>query len=205
MSHNAFRYELEQRKGQQKQIQKDITNYEQERRKLKRKLINCEKAKAIIREVSLATQQQLQYNISEITSLALDAVFPDPYSLQAEFVQRRNKTECDLFFVRDKKKIDPISASGGGAVDVAAFALRTASWSMAIPRTRNVLILDEPFIHLKGKEANGRALDIVNELSKRMEVQIIMVSDERVPKAEIVERSDQVFEVAIEKGISMIV
>ena len=133
LSNNSFRQILEQRKGQQKQIQKDIIKHEQERRGLKRNLINCEKAREIIRKVGLNTQQQLQSHISEIASLALEVVFSNPYALQVEFVQRRNKTECDLFFVRNKEKVDPISASGGGAVDITSFALRTASRYLPLP------------------------------------------------------------------------
>ena len=76
----------------------------------------------IIRTVGLNTQQTLQYHVSSIASLAMDAVFDDPYELKVEFVERRNKTECDLKFVREEQEVDPIEASGVGAVDVAAFA-----------------------------------------------------------------------------------
>jgi DNA repair exonuclease SbcCD ATPase subunit len=170
----------------------------------KRSLRSHEQAREVIREVGIKTQQQLQYHISDITSLALEAVFNDPYTLTVEFVQRRNKTECDLYFERGGNKVDPLSASGGGAVDVAAFALRIASWSMQRPRTRNVIILDEPFKHLKGVEANQRVLDMINEISRKMKVQIIMVSDERIPREDIIASADKLFEVSIKNGVSRI-
>jgi DNA repair exonuclease SbcCD ATPase subunit len=167
-------------------------------------LIRHEKAHVIVREVGIRTQEQLQYHISDITSLALEAVFNDPYNLTVEFVQRRNKTECDLYFVRKDEKVDPVSASGGGAVDVASFALRIASWNMLHPKTRNVMLLDEPFKHLKGVDANQRVLNMINEISRKMKLQVIMISDERIPREDIIASADRVFEVTIKNGKSKV-
>lgn len=167
----------------------------------KRSLIQHEKAREIVRNVGLATQQQLQYNISDITSLALEAVFPNPYQLKVEFVQRRNKTECDLTFVRDDMEIDPIEASGVGVIDVAAFALRIASWSMMRPRTRNTIILDEPFRFLS-KDYQQQASGMIKELSKRLGLQFIIVTHEEV----LADSADKVFQVSINrKGRSKVI
>lgn len=127
------------------QIASTIKSLNEEITQTKRSLKSHEYAREIIREVGLKTQQQLQYNISDIVSLALDSIFPDPYQLKVDFVLRRNKTECDLKFTRGDLEIEPIEASGVGAIDVAAFALRIASWSMLRPKVRNTIILDEPF------------------------------------------------------------
>lgn len=200
MTIQLLRQRLERQKGQQAQIQNNLTALKSELTNNRRSLHRHEQAREIIRTVGMQTMEQLQYHISDITSLALEAVFNDPYNLTVEFVQRRNKTECDLYFVRNDEKIDPISASGGGAVDVASFALRIASWSMMRPRTRNTIILDEPFKHLKGAEANLRVLEMLNEVSRKLGVQIIMVSDERIPREDIIANADRVFEATIHRG-----
>jgi hypothetical protein len=126
----------------------------------------------------LATQQQLQVHISDVTSLALESVFGnDAYELIAEFVQRRNKTECDLFFTRGGKRIDPLDASGYGTVDVASLALRIAAWSMQMPRKRNTIILDEPLKYLDGRtDRIEKASQMIKELSNRLGIQFIIVS-----------------------------
>lgn len=166
----------------------------------RRALRRHEQAREVIRTVGMETMQQLQYHIGDITSLALEAVFDNPYTLSVEFIQRRNKTECDLTFERGGNKIKPVDASGLGAVDVAAFALRIASWSMMRPRTRNTIILDEPFKHLKGAEANLRVLEMLNEVSRKLGIQFICVSDERIPREDIIANADRVFEATIHKG-----
>jgi len=64
------------------------------------------------------------------------------------------------------------------------------------------LILDEPFKHLKGEEANRKMLGMVRQVSKKLNIQIIMVSDERVSREATVELTDKLFETSIKKGIT---
>ena len=199
-----LRKKLERKKGQKIQIEDSLQDVRTKIRKNKQSLILHEKAREIVRIVGLKTQQQLQFHISNITSLALEAVFDNPYELMVEFVQRRNKTECDLYFKRNGSRVDPLTASGIGAVDVAAFALRIACWSMEQPKTRNTILLDEPFKHLKGKKENKKVLEMIKEVSNKLGIQIIMVSDERIPREDTIEATDKLFEVKIKNGISNI-
>ena len=191
----SLRNKLEQQKGQKAQIEKTLASLKIEVRDANRNLYRHEKAREIIREVGLKTQQQLSFHISDLTSLALSAVFNDPYQLKVDFVQRRNKTECDLLFVRDEMEIDPIEASGVGAIDVASFALRIASWTMAIPKTRNVIILDEPMKHLS-TEYQEKASAMIKELSQKLGLQFIIITHEEV----LTSSADKIFEVSIRKG-----
>jgi DNA repair exonuclease SbcCD ATPase subunit len=190
-----LRNRLEQLKGEKNQLLTQIKQYRQQLRELKQQIIQYEKAREIIREVGLKTQQQLQYHISDITSLALEAVFDDPYTLKVEFVQRRNKTECDLLFVRNGKEIDPLEASGYGAVDIAAFALRVASWSMKTPKTRNTIILDEPMLSLS-EDRQPLASRMLKEISERLGIQFIIVTHKEL----LTEYADKIFSVS--KGLS---
>jgi DNA repair exonuclease SbcCD ATPase subunit len=190
---------IEQQKGKQALTIQTIDNLRSGLVQKKRTLRQHEQALVLIKEAGLKTQQQLQYHISDITSLALDAVFDEPYKLVAEFLERRNKTECDLFFVRENERIDPLSASGGGAVDVAAFALRIASWSMQKPKSRNVIILDEPLKYLsENYQEKGSAM--IKEISQRLGIQFIIVTHEQT----LASYADKVFEVSIKKGVSQV-
>jgi DNA repair exonuclease SbcCD ATPase subunit len=194
-----IRNTLEQRKGQRQQVETSLEKIKTTIKEKKRDLRRHEQAREIIREIGLKTQQQLQYNISEITTLALEAVFPYPYQLVVEFVQRRNKTECDLYFDREGSKTDPLSAAGGGVVDVASFALRVASWSMQQPRSRNTLILDEPFRYLS-TDLLPKAGEMLQQISKQLNLQIIMITHEE----ELTENADKSFHVIMKKGISTV-
>ncbi len=114
-------------------------------------------------------------------------------------VQRRNKTECDLYFERDGNKMDPLSASGGGAVDVASFALRVASWSMQRPRSRNTMILDEPLRFLSA-DHQEQASVMIKEISQKLGIQFIIITHESI----LASYADKIFETKIRKGITTI-
>ena len=194
-----IRNKLEQQKGQKIQIEASIIRVTQEIKERKKDLRRHEQAREVIRTVGLKTQEQLQYHISDITSLALEAVFKNPYELMAEFVQRRNKTECDLLFERDGERLDPLSASGGGAVDVAAFALRIASWSMQRPKSRAVLIMDEPMRFLSN-DHQEQASAMIKEISQKLGIQFIIITHEPI----LASYADKVFETKIRKGITKV-
>lgn len=199
MKISEIRNILERRKGQRMQQEQQIESLRTEIRNLKKELFNHEKALAVVREVSIQTQQQLQYHISDITSMALESVFPDPYEVKIDFVERRNSTECDIYFERDGVRVDPLESSGYGAVDIAAFALRIASWSMSVPMKRNVIIMDEPmrFVSAEYQEA---ASAMIKEVSDKLGIQFIIVSHSEM----IAQHADKVFHVSIKKGISKI-
>lgn len=159
-----------------------------------------EKALTIIKEVGRKTQEKLQFHISDITSLALDAVMPeDPYKLTMEFVDRRDKNECDLRFERQGNLMKPLDSSGVGAIDVASFALRIAAWSIQFPKSRPVIILDEPFKFLD-KSKHGRASEMLKELSLKLGLQFIIVTHEEG----LTENADRIFKVSNTKRTSKV-
>ena len=199
-----FRQKLERRKGKRDQISDDLKSSRQTIKGLQKEIIVSEKVQIIIQIVAKETQEELEYRLSELVSLCLKSVFPNPYEFVVEFNIRRGKTECDLLFKRNKQLLKPVDASGIGIVDVAAFGLRVAAWSLSKPRTRSVLILDEPFKHLKGIESNKKVIQMVKALSEQLGLQIIMISDERVPIEEIEKGADRIFEVSIKKGVSQV-
>ena len=149
-----------------------------------------DKVQRIIQEVAQETQKQLQFHIAGIVTMALEAVFPDPYEFKLEFELKRGKTEADLLFKRDGRRVDPMTASGCGAVDVASFALRVACWSLRRPRSRAVLVFDEPFKNLSA-DLQEKAGEMVKMVSEKLCIQMIIVTHQQ----ELVEVADKVYRV----------
>jgi len=202
-----LRATLEARKGQRDLLQKSINELQLKIRKEKRSWVRHNKALVIVRQVGLATQKQLEYHLAEQVSLAMLAVFDDPYELVVNFQEKREKTEVELLFSRRGVCYPPIGNVGGGVIDIASLALRIAYLSMRQDKkVRPVLLLDEPFSRLKGEDANRRALAVVREMSKRLGIQIIMISDERISREDIFRNADRVFHVSRGKdGVSKVV
>jgi ABC-type transporter Mla maintaining outer membrane lipid asymmetry ATPase subunit MlaF len=194
-----LRNEIERKKGQRDLIRRSISELKERIVKNTSRLHHHEQAREIIKEVALQTQQQLQVHISDLSSLALDAVYDEPYELAVEFVQRRNKTECDLYFMRDEERYDPIDDTGGGVVNVASFALRLASWNMQKPKSNNVLVLDEPFGNVS-PDLLPRVSQMLQTISKQLNVQIIMISHSE----DIINAADKTFTVNKRKNVSYV-
>jgi DNA repair exonuclease SbcCD ATPase subunit len=161
--------------------------------------IIMEDVRNIFQLVGQKTQEQIVVHVSDIVNAALGAVFGlDAYGFGLEFVKRRGKTEADIFFIRGGDKIDPMTAAGGGAVDVAAFALRVALWTLV--RSSNTIILDEPFRFLS-KSLQPKAGEMLKMLSEKMGLQFIFVTHVK----ELMETADRVFQVNREGKESKVV
>lgn len=199
MTVKKLRQELDQRRGEQRQTKSLLKKANENLKKAENDLHNHEQAREVIRAAALKTQETLAFHISDISTLALQAVFPEPYDLTVNFVQRRNKTECDLKFQKNKNEMDPLDATGGGPVDVASFALRIASWAMERPRSRPTIILDEPMRFLS-TDLQPKASEMVKEISEKLGLQFIIITHEQ----ELTEQADKIFEVSLKKGVSQI-
>lgn len=198
----ALRFGLERRKGQRDQTRGLLREEKGRLKGLKREERDVEKARALVQLAGQRTQEQLRYHLSEISRLALAAVFPaDPYEFEIAFERRRGRTEADFWFVRDGKRIDPRGNCGLGAVDVAGMSLRVSLWSLRRPRGRASVWVDEPFKHLKGEGPNKAVLAIFRELCRADEkrrwsgLQIVMIADERSPREDLEEVADRIFAV----------
>jgi len=201
-----LRHKLEQMKGEQSQIQREISQAKSTIRIAKIQQSRHERALEIVKEVGLKTQKALEYRLSEQVSLAEAAIFDDPYELVINFQLKRGKTEAEFYFKRRGLMISPTgNFVGHGAREVGGLGTRISYLTMRRDKkVRPVLILDEPFARLKGEVANRRALLLLNEISKELKYQIIMVSDERIPRDEIIENSNKTFIVTQVKGKSKI-
>jgi ABC-type dipeptide/oligopeptide/nickel transport system ATPase subunit len=132
-------------------------------------------AQSILGQLARTVQQKVHERISSVVSTCLAAVFEDPYEFKIHFEQKRGSTVAQLVFSRNGQELSPLEASGGGAVDVAAFALRAACLVLHRPRLRRVLFLDEPFKFVS-KEFQPAIKSMLEQLSKDLKIQVIMVT-----------------------------
>lgn len=165
-------------------------------------LDNIEEAAEAIRNIAKATQEQVKFKIAEAGTLMLQSVFDPAPEINVEFEIKRNQTECIITFKKNGQLYSPLDEDGFGTADIAGFGLRIAIWSLPGQRSRKVIIMDEPFKHLKGNRANVAAIQAVKKISEKLGLQIIMISDERVDYNEIAKGADRVFIVDMIDGES---
>jgi len=196
------------------QIEKKINEYSGIKQKIKEDLFEVEEkisferkeakriedAQMILQQIARETQENIKFHIETIVSLAIATIFGDEYSFKMDFVERRNKTECDLYLTDSTNtRIDPVDACGGGVVDVISFALRPALLNIKLGRKSFVLVLDESFKHLSA-DLSALASNLLKEISKKTGLQIILVTHNE----QLIESADKVFQVSKKKNISIV-
>ena len=197
MNLKEIRQKLEQKKGQRIEV---ISNYDKainDYISLQKEIKYSEQARAIIQQVARETQEQVQFHISDIVSMALETIFDKPYDFVVDFTIKRGKTECELYLKRNGHRVNPMNCGGGGVVDVVSFSLRIALWTLQTPRSRKTVVLDEPFKWLS-KDLLPRACELLQEVSRKMELQLIIITH----LDELMEGADKIFNVSIRKGVS---
>lgn len=132
-------------------------------------------AQELAQHVAQAVQQKAHDQIAEVVSRCLSAVFDEPYIFRIHFERKRGRTEARLIFERDGMEVDPMTASGGGVVDVASFALRLSCLMLNKPPLRRVLILDEPFKYVS-EDYRERVRELLETLAREMKVQFVVVT-----------------------------
>lgn len=132
-------------------------------------------AQTIVQAVAQTVQEEAHDRIAGVVTRCLTTVFEDPYEFKIKFERARGRTEAHLTFVRDGHGVNPIDASGGGVVDVAAFALRLSCLMLSRPARRRVVVLDEPFKFVSADRRYAvRAM--LEQLAGELGVQFIMVT-----------------------------
>lgn len=164
-----------------------VREEEAELEKAELDLEHCLQAQTVLSGVAQTVQAQAHKRISSVVSSCLAAIFEDPYEFHIGFEQKRGRTEARLRFVRDGHEVAPVDASGGGAVDVAAFALRAACVVLHRPRLQKSMFLDEPFKFVS-KDYRPAVRSMLEQVCRDLQMQIVMVThDEALQTGKVIQ------------------
>lgn len=148
-------------------------------------------ALTVSQEVAQQTQKELEIQISNIVTSAIQAIFNKPYEFRVDFQVRRNKTEADIYLTdEDGNRFNPIHDNGGGIADIIAFSLRLACWRLNNPRTCGVVIYDE-CLKFVSKNYIPAVVSFVKEICEKLDLQIIMITHIE----QFIESADNIIEI----------
>ena len=129
----------------------------------------------ILQDVAETIQTQAHEQIASVVSRCLTAVFQEiAPEFQILFERKRGRTEARLIFIEDDHEISPRSGVGGGIQDVASFALRLACLMLRRPRSRKILIMDEPFKFVHSPEYRERIRKLLETLAEEADFQFVI-------------------------------
>jgi len=153
--------------------------------------VTLKRCRVILNAAALKIQKDVKEYLDSLVSMALKTVLEDPYQFEAIFETKHNETKCRMVFKRDGDERDPLDSTGGGAVDVAAFALRVAVQRMIC--NRSTLLLDEPFRNVS-EDRHPFVLDLLETVNKKLGLQLIIITH----RNRLTDRADKV--ITIRKG-----
>lgn len=143
-----------------------------------RDLSASEKTQIIIQSVAKQTQEMLSYRITELGTMALQAVMEDDRKLYLDIPEKRGKTEAEFFFDQNDRLTKPLEEDSGGAADITALALRPSLWTLKKPRLRAVMVLDEPLKNINDETRimQGKAAEMIKLISTKLGIQFLIVT-----------------------------
>ncbi len=165
------------------------------------KVFNINSAVEILAAVLSITQEEIVVYIENVVTTALQYIYGDEYTFKIDYLFKRSQPEVEMYPIKNGLRYEPKFSCGVGVLDVCAFALRCACWSLIEPQPTSVMVMDEPFRFISGNEQMEKCSIMVKELSKLLGIQFIIIS----AKNDLINMADRIFEINIEKGISHIV
>jgi DNA repair exonuclease SbcCD ATPase subunit len=140
------------------------------------RLANVVEARAWLAEVANGIQADLDAALSALVSRCLASIFDNAYRFVIRRVRNGRAASVHMLLVNERgTELDPLAATGGGVVDVTAFALRLSVLLLTAPPVRRVLILDEPFKFVS-VEYRERVRALLEELAAELGVQFVLVT-----------------------------
>lgn len=199
----GFRQALTDAKAEQKLLERSIKEKEAQVAGLKQHGEDLAMARMVIAETARLTQQNVKGYIESLVTMALRSVFDESYRFLCDFEIKRNKSECLLRVQEGEwEPFVPEEDQGGGMAAILSFTLQVVIWSLQKPRTRPVFYLEEPMTAIGSGDSEDmkRAVDMMQEVSKRLDFQLIINTHE----GEIARIADRVFTVTKVKGRSQV-
>ena len=168
---------LEQAKANKKMIENQIEDIKKSLVNKRLYVKNLIKARFILSEVARLTQENFQAKVEGLITMAIRSVFDRDFQFKLMLERKRNKLECRPVIIEDEHEYNPEQDMGGGLIDVISFAWRIVLWTMEQPRSRNVIVLDEPMKNMGDLVSLGGKM--LKEISNKLNIQLIIITHDQ--------------------------
>jgi len=196
----SFRLRYEKLKNVRQVYQNQLHEKEKEKESLRKKSEDFSKARWILTKVAEMTQLRFKEKVESLVTMAIQSVFDRDFKFVLVFEQKRNKFECRPVVMENEVEYTPKDDMGGGIIDVISFALRVVLWNLQKPKSRNILILDEPMKYVGKGELLERAGMMLREISHKLGIQLVLVTHE----PQLAEIADMAYSVTHRSGKSQV-
>lgn len=192
MDLNNLKNLIEQEKGRRLSCIDDIKKTKARLKDELKRTRAAEESRTILQTVAKKVQSKLEYKISELATLSLQAIMEKDWKVIVEFQEKRNKTEPYFLLDIGNGNISSTKNSfGGGVKDILGQFLRFGLFAIIRPKLRPFFALDEPLKWLKGDGMPEKGAVAIHEVSHKLGYQILVISH----SPELIEGADKIIEI----------
>lgn len=193
MDYAEIKDAVERMKGQKEAVESQLQTMEELLDTCALNLDGLLKAREFFQYQADVVQKEVVDTVSNLISMALADIFPEPYSCVIQTGIKRNATEANILFEKNGVLLEPKDSVGGGPIDVASFAGRVAF--VHLSGDRKVIIGDEPFKYVS-RDLLDRCPEMLKTLTS-LGHQFILIS--HLP--EVIEAADTIIEIEAGKVV----
>mgnify|MGYP001129620016 CR=1 FL=1 len=196
---DSIRKKIDELLAEKRVAERNITSLTSKLGQLENQHKELIQAQTLFQSATKIMYQNLSSKLGDIVTEGLSIIFPESnYTFIIEFVERRGTIEADLYLEDEKgNRLDPLSSTGGGVVDIISMLLRCTY--IILSKYDNVLIADEP-MRFVDRDRIPESAAFLRKICDDFGLQAIVVT--HIP--EITEQSESVFYVKKENGISRV-
>lgn len=174
--------------GSKQAYEKSIVSKEKQLDECNERVAVAQEAKNFLMEAIMFTQENFRKKVESLVTMAVRSIFPErDFEFVLDSVLKKNRYEYIPKIREDGRLYLPKDEKGGSMIDTLSLALRPIMWSLQNPRSRNLLVLDEPLKWMgRRTDMGGR---ILKELAGRLGFQLIIITH----STDLMEIADRTF------------
>lgn len=163
--------------GEYKSLSENVSKTEENINIYKDNIDTYKKCIELIQLVQIATRDKIKRQFEDLVTSGLNFVFGEGYGFELCFDRRGSLSTLDFKVITPEhdEPSDPLMCESGGVLDLISLILRVVIMECYSPKIQGFIILDESLKHLD-KDRLPKAIEFVDELSKKLNRQIIFIT-----------------------------
>jgi DNA repair exonuclease SbcCD ATPase subunit len=197
--HRDLQQQVARWRGQADLLDRQIVDQSTRLAETRQGITQHEQALALLQRLEEKWRGSFEQALAAVVSHGLSTVFERELTVNIESKLMRGTSSMALTITEGENTTSILGAEGGSLVEVTDFLLRVLLTLSARPALRHLLVLDEPFSRVS-ENFRSSLWELLRELSRRLDFQIIMVSHE--PDAE--DAADRAYLISKPKDVAVI-
>lgn len=192
MSTTNYRDRLNQMRGQQQTLIKDLDNKKNKKDDIILAIEELEQCTMLAQKAAKNGQEKLAERLHKVVTTAIQTVFEDPWDFRMVIETKGKDLQATPTFYKNGVEESPRTGEGGGMATVASLALRVSLLTL-LKNPTPILLLDEA-LNGVGEGDIERTCKFFKTISKELGIQFIVITH----RLEVKKTADRLFDTSMD-------